>query len=75
MRAGTTLNTGVPAGLEGRLIQDNYGTHKVPAVKQWLAAQPRTHLRFTPTGSSWSNLVGRSAGSDRTARERRGGRS
>jgi transposase len=46
-------------GREIHLICDNYGTHKPPAVKQWLAAHPRFHLHFTPTGASWLNLVER----------------
>jgi transposase len=45
------------AGREIHLICDNYGTHKHPAVEQWLAAHPRFHLHFTPTGASWLNLV------------------
>ena len=45
--------------LELHLICDNYGTHKHPAVKQWLAAHPRFHLHFTPTSASWLNLVER----------------
>lgn len=46
-------------GRELHLICDNYGTHKHPAVKQWLAAHPRIHLHFTPTSASWLNLVER----------------
>ena len=42
-----------------RLICDNYGTHKHPAVKQWLAAHPRFHLHFTRPSASWFNLVER----------------
>jgi transposase len=45
--------------LELHLICDNYGTHKHPAVKQWLVAYPRFHLHFTPTSASWLNLVER----------------
>jgi transposase len=45
--------------LELHLICDNYGTHKHPAVKGWLAAHPRFHLHFTPTSASWLNLVER----------------
>jgi len=45
--------------LEPHLICDNYGTHKHPAVKRWLAAHPRFHLHFTPTSASWLNLVER----------------
>ena len=45
--------------LELHLICDNYGTHKHPTVKPWLAAHPRFHLHFTPTSASWLNLVER----------------
>ncbi|MEI7938235.1 MAG: IS630 family transposase [Verrucomicrobiota bacterium] len=48
-----------PAGLAIHLIIDNYGTHKHPTVKAWLAQHPRFHLHFTPTSSSWLNLVER----------------
>lgn len=44
---------------EIHLICDNYGTHKHPAVRQWLAAHPRFHIHFTPTSASWLNLVER----------------
>lgn len=44
---------------EVHLICDNYGTHKHPAVKQWLADHPRFHLHLTPTSASWLNLVER----------------
>ncbi|WP_344886350.1 IS630 family transposase, partial [Allokutzneria multivorans] len=53
------LDKQVPAGLEIHLVLDNYATHKTPAAKNWLAAHPRFHLHFTPTGSSWLNLVER----------------
>lgn len=36
---------------------DNYGTHKHPVVKRWLARQRRFHLHFTPTSGSWMNQV------------------
>lgn len=49
----------VPAELDVHLICDNYATHKTPAIKRWLLAHPRFHLHFTPTGSSWLNLVER----------------
>jgi transposase len=35
------------------------GTHKTPAVNDWLAKRPRFHMHFTPTGSSWINQVER----------------
>jgi DNA-binding transcriptional ArsR family regulator len=39
------------------IVLDNYGTHKHPAVKAWLAKNPRIQLHFTPTSGSWLNLV------------------
>jgi transposase len=49
----------VPEDLNLHLILDNYNTHKVLAVKRWLVRRPRIHLHFTPTYSSWINLVER----------------
>ena len=49
----------VPKGLQVHLILDNYGTHKHANVVAWLAKHPRFHLHFTPTSSSWLNLVER----------------
>ena len=49
----------VPKGLAVHLILDNYGTHKHPNVTAWLAKHPRFQLHFTPTSSSWLNLVER----------------
>ena len=49
----------VPKGLAVHLILDNYATHKHPEVKAWLAKHPRFALHFTPTSSSWLNLVER----------------
>jgi transposase/transposase-like protein len=49
----------VPAHLQIHLICDNYGTHKTPAIRTWLAKHPRFHMHFTPTGSSWINQVKR----------------
>jgi transposase len=54
-----TIDKAVPADLDVHLICDNYGTHKTPAVRAWLARHPRFHLHFTPTGSSWINQVER----------------
>jgi hypothetical protein len=39
------------------VILDNSSTHSTPAVDAWLAAHPRVHFHFTPTGASWLNLV------------------
>jgi transposase len=55
----TTIDKRVPADLDVYLICDNYGTHKTPAVRAWLATHPRFHMHFTPTGSSWINQVER----------------
>lgn len=54
-----TIDKTVPAELDVHLICDNYGTHKTPAVRSWLAKHPRFHMYFTPTGSSWINQVER----------------
>jgi transposase len=48
-----------PKGKELHLIIDNYAIHKHPEVKAWLAKHPRFHLHFTPTSSSWLNMVER----------------
>jgi transposase len=39
------------------LVCDNYGTHKHPTVRAWLARNPRITLHFTPTSGSWLNMV------------------
>jgi transposase len=41
------------------LIVDNYATHKHPKVKRWLNRHPRFHIHFTPTSTSWLNMVER----------------
>ena len=41
------------------LIVDNYATHKHPKVQRWLTRHPRFHVHFTPTSSSWLNMVER----------------
>jgi transposase len=55
----STLDQAVPAELEVHLILDKASTHKTPAIQKWLAAHPRFVLHFTPTSSSWLNLVER----------------
>jgi transposase len=45
--------------LELHLIVDNYATHKHKKVRQWLKRHPRVTIHFTPTSSSWMNLVER----------------
>jgi transposase len=53
------IDQSVEAGLDVHLVLDNYGTHKHPEVKKWLAERPRYHVHFTPTGSSWLNQIER----------------
>lgn len=48
-----------PGGKEIYLIADNYATHKHPKVQKWLARHPRFRVYFTPTSSSWLNMVER----------------
>ena len=43
--------------VELHLVMDNYAAHKRVEVRDWLAANPRIHVHFTPTSGSWLNLV------------------
>jgi len=54
-----TIDAAVPAKLDVHLVLDNYGTHKTPSVRRWLARRPRFHVHFTPTSASWLNQVER----------------
>src|SRR4030042_2547362 len=62
----------VPPELAIHMILDNYGTHNHPKVKAWLVKHPSFHLHFTPTSSSWLNLVERWFGEITRKRIRRG---
>lgn len=53
------IDQSVEPGVDIHLVLDNYGTHKHPEVKKWLAARPRYHVHFTPTSSSWLNQIER----------------
>jgi len=53
------IDASVPDDLDIHMILDNYGTHKTSKVKNWLMRHPRFHCHFTPTYSSWLNLVER----------------
>jgi len=53
------IDAATPAALDLHLICDNYATHKTPEVRTWLLRHPRFRLHFTPTSSSWLNLVER----------------
>ncbi len=61
-----------PPDLDLHLIVDNYATHKHPNVQKWLKKHPRFHMHFTPTSSSWLNLVERWFGEITDKRIRRG---
>ena len=54
------------------MIVDNYSTHKHAKVKAWLRRHPRFHIHFTPTSSSWLNIVERWFREITTKRIRRG---
>lgn len=49
----------MPEDLDIHIVMDNYATHKTPAVRARFARRPRWHAHFTPTGSSWLNMVER----------------
>ena len=67
-----TIEREVPSELDIHMILDNYGTHGHPNVKTWLEKHPRFKLHFTPTSSSWLNLVERWFGEITRKRIRRG---
>ena len=53
------IDRNTPKNKELHLIVDNYATHKHPEVQAWLTKHPRFHMHFTPTSSSWLNMVER----------------
>jgi transposase len=53
------VEASVPPGVDIHLIMDNYGTHKTALIRNWFAKRPRFHVHFTPTYSSWLNLIER----------------
>ena len=67
-----TLDREVPSQLEVHLVLDNASTHKTPAIQKWLAGHPRFVVHFTPTSSSWLNLVERWFAELTTKKLRRG---
>ena len=66
------IDAAVPAELDVHVILDNSSTHKTPAIQKWLTAHPRFVLHFTPTSSSWLNLVERWFAELTTKKLRRG---
>jgi transposase len=67
-----TIDREVPDDLAVHLVLDNSSTHKTPTIQRWLAAHPRFVLHFTPTSSSWLNLVERWFAELTTKKLRRG---
>jgi transposase len=53
------IDTAVPEHLDVHVVLDNSSTHKTPAINKWLLRHPRFTFHFTPTSSSWLNLVER----------------
>jgi transposase len=53
------IDSSVPAHLDVHVVLDNSSTHKTPSIQRWLVRHPRFALHFTPTYSSWLNLVER----------------
>src|ERR1044072_3402266 len=53
------IESSVPAPLDIHIVLDNSSTHKTPSIQRWLVRHPRFTLHFTPTYSSWLNLVER----------------
>ena len=53
------IDKNVPEHLDVHVVLDNQSTHKTPSIQRWLLRHPRFTLHFTPTYSSWMNLVER----------------
>ncbi len=53
------IDRNVPSHLDVHVVVDNSATHKTPSIQRWLVRHPRFTLHFTPTYSSWLNLVER----------------
>jgi transposase len=58
-RLSQTDRSAEPTELDIHIIADNYATHKHPQVNKWLERHSRFHMHYTPTSSSWMNLVER----------------
>ena len=53
------IDRSVPEHLAVHVVLDNNSTHKTPSIQRWLVRHPRFQFHFTPTYSSWMNLVER----------------
>jgi len=54
-----TVEANVPSDVDIHIVMDNYGTHKTATIRNWFVKRPRFHIHYTPTYSSWINLVER----------------
>ena len=72
VRSSAAYRLEVPDHLDVHLVLDTSSTHKTPAIQRWLAAHPRFVLHFTPTSSSWLNLLERWFAELTTKKLRRG---
>jgi transposase len=68
----TLIDEQVPDGLDVHVVLDNVSSHKSPTIQRWLQQHPRFTFHFTPTYSSWMNLVERWFGELTTKWLRRG---
>jgi transposase len=55
----TTVSQQLPADSEVHVVVDNNSIHTAPTVRRWLKQHPQFHMHFTPTYSSWLNLIER----------------
>jgi transposase len=55
------IDASVERGLGVHVVLDNLSAHSTPEIAKWLAHKDRRrwHLHYTPTSSSWVNLVER----------------
>ncbi|MFC9355980.1 IS630 family transposase [Rhodococcus sp. NPDC057014] len=55
------IDASVPRSLDVHVVLDNLSAHSTPDIKAWLAHKNRRrwHLHYTPTSSSWLNLIER----------------
>ena len=58
IRSANAVEAAVPAGKLVHVILDDYGSHKHPRVRAWLACHLRWTIHFTPTSASWLNAIG-----------------
>jgi transposase len=66
------IDAAMPPAVAIHLVLDNASTHKTALIRRWLAKRPRYHVHFTPTSSSWINMVERFFSALTTRQLRRG---